>query len=333
MFRYLLLFVLFSTSAMAQFVSPEARNMARQSVMMKNPEPELLPAPVLLDDDIKIVMVINGEMISKKDLNDRIRAFSFNLNIPINAETKDMMIARVKQATIDEKLKIVEAEREKINISDKEIDEAVENLAEGNGKTLAEFKQEFRNAGVDFDVFRTQIKSDLAWIRLVRQKSMGQIEASRKEVERFISDIETNINSEKVRISEIVIPKDSAGNISTLVYNLRNDPRFPLFAMQFSKSPSSAKGGDLGWINKNMLMPKIRVAVQNMEEKEISDPIEIGEDYHIIRLEKIYDPKEDKAKVPSFNEAKRTIEGNRIEEFASNYLNKIRQKAIIEIKE
>lgn len=332
MFRYLLLFLFLSSNAFAQFVSQEARGIARQSIMMEAPEPQK-PEVIKLDDDIKIVMVINGEMISGKDINDRIKAFAFNLQIPINIETKDMLYSRVKQATIDEKIKLSEAVKEKIVISDKDVDEAIANIAENNGKSVEELAQGFRDGGVDFDVFKTQIRSDLSWIRLVRQKSRGEIEPTQKEIERFIANFEKDMSIEKVKISEIVVPKKGSREIESLMYNLRNDNRFALFAMQFSNSASSAKGGDLGWVDKEMLMPKIRKVLINMSEGDISEPIEIGDDYHIIKLERKYNPEQDKVSVPSKDEVKKILEGNAIEEFASNYLNKIRQKSIIEIKD
>ena len=71
-------------------------------------------------------------MISSTDIEERAKAFVMNTRIPFNAETKKMIIAKVIQSAIDEKLKLQEAERQGIEISDKEIDASIQNFEQNN---------------------------------------------------------------------------------------------------------------------------------------------------------------------------------------------------------
>lgn len=52
--------------------------------------------------------------------------------IPMNEETKGMIYQKVLTATIDEKLKMQEAKRNKIEVSDKDIDASIASFAEVN---------------------------------------------------------------------------------------------------------------------------------------------------------------------------------------------------------
>ncbi len=67
-------------------------------------------------------------------------------------------------------------------------------------------------------------------------------------------------------------------------------------------------------------------------EGEISNPVEVGKDFYILKLEKIYDPARDKPFIPNEEDVKRAIEGQRLEEFANSYMNKLRQKSMVEAK-
>lgn len=134
-------------------------------------------------------------------------------------------------------------------------------------------------------------------------------------------------------VSEIVIPQKQAKHISDLVENLRHDPRFELYAMQFSQSPSAPNGGRLGWVNKGQLAQPLEKALLNMKEGNISDPILLGTDYYILRLEKVYRPGTDKAPEVTEAEVKNMLENKKTDEVATKYLRDLRNRAIINRKD
>lgn len=322
-----LLSIFIASTANAQFISNQDRN-NNMSLMFQQ-------EPILAKEENKeftIKLIVNGEILSNKDIDDRIKAFALNTQIPVNSSTIDMVTARVLKATTDEIIKLQEATKEGIKVSDKDIMSAIENFAAKQNMSIFQFRNDLAREGVDFEVFKNQIKSDLSWVKLVRQKNYGK-EASQKDIDKAIEIAKNEINTEKYKISEIIIPKEDSKNIEDLIKNLENDPRFELYAMQFSNAPSSAKGGDLGWVKKNSLLPKIYEVIKNMQDGDISKAVEIDDNYHIIKLEKTYNPEDGLAQVPSREEVKYMIETERLEEFATNYINKIRQKAIIEMKD
>lgn len=69
--------------------------------------------------------------------------------------------------------------------------------------------------------------------------------------------------------------------------------------MQFSEAPSSSKGGSLGWINRERLITPLKNALGKLKPGEVSDPVKVGQDYYILKLDKIFDPKRDKAETPT----------------------------------
>ena len=102
--------------AKAQFANQVPQEEEKSSVVFKQtntPEvkkttkPQIKDEPIRLFEkgDIKIIAVVNGEMISSTDIEQRAKAFVMNTKIPFNAETKRMIIAKVIQSVIDDNLK------------------------------------------------------------------------------------------------------------------------------------------------------------------------------------------------------------------------------------
>lgn len=329
--------------AKAQFANQVPQEEEKSSVVFKqtNPpevnkttKPQIKDEPIRLFEkgDIKIIAVVNGEMISSTDIEQRAKAFVMNTKIPFNAETKRMIIAKVIQSAIDEKLKVQEALKQGIEISEKDIDLSVKSFEASNKIPEGELKNLLAKNDVSIKVFREQLKSDLAWIRLVRRQMAIDGELTDKEIEEGINESAKDMSTPKYMVSEIVIKKPNAKNLEDLVSNLRRDPRFELYAAQFSESPSASSGGNLGWLNEGQLIEPLNSKVLSMKDGEVSDPIQIGNDFYILKLVQTYHPERDKPNLPTKEEMRRFMENKRLEEVSDKLLHNIRQKAVIELR-
>ena len=120
----LALCLMFSAEARAQFaagyapVRPEAAPSGeeQQSVLFRQApapaeaaprpaEPENIRKPTPYTGSIRILAQVNGDIITTEDINHRVRAFCMTTGIPYNRQTKLLIINKVMQNTIDEKLK------------------------------------------------------------------------------------------------------------------------------------------------------------------------------------------------------------------------------------
>lgn len=293
---------------------------------------EALKPITLFENKLKIYALVNGEVITSSDMQSRINAFILTTGIPYNDQTKNMITQKVLQSAIDEKLKIQEAQKNEIKVSQSEINEAVQQFEQSNNMPEGELKKILNEAKVSMKVWTTQIEADLAWRKLISTKGYNQISISENEVNHALEEIKKDMSVKKFMVSEIVIEKNEAKGIEQLVENLRHDPRFELYAMQFSQSPSSANGGHLGWISEGQLPQVLENSVKSMKEGDISDPIAYGKDLYILKLEKIFDPANDKNAVPDKKEVRTFLENKKLEEYSARYIKNLRSRALIEKK-
>ena len=283
-------------------------------------------------ESLKIAAVVNDEIISTRDLQNRVNLFLMTTRIPLNPQTQNMIFSRVLNNAIEEKIKLQAAEKEGIKISPQELADSVQQFEKNNQINTGELKKILAQNKVDMDAFENQMKADMAWVRLVRRKMYSDAQVTQKELEKAMADAKTDLSTPNYFVSEIYIRKKDAKDLSVLVNNLRQDPRFELYAMQFSQSPTAANGGRLGWLNKGKLPEEIEKKLDKMHEGEISDPILYGEGYYIVRLDKTFDPKVDKPEIPTQNDMKKFLENQKMEEFSKKYLQDLHQKAVIELR-
>lgn len=292
----------------------------------------LIGAPAVLAQSFNIIAIVNGELISSEDIDNRMKAFSMTANVPINKETEAMIFQRVLHNTIDEKLKLQAAAANGVVIPAKDVNAAVDSFEENNRMKKGELKQILKKRGISFEAFKKQMESDLAWVRLIRKNIAMEPLVTQAEIEDTLTDAQKDLAQPKWLVYEIFIKNDNAKNLKQLVSNLRKDPRFELYAVQFSDAPSAASGGNLGWANKGSFPPEIEAALAKMKEGQISEPIKTSEGYYIMKLVGGYDPEKDPTPQPTKEDIKKFLENKRMETFANNHLQKLRQKAVIELR-
>lgn len=308
----------------------EAQMKAQQEAERKRAE-ELKPI-TLFENKLKIYALVNGEVITSSDMQSRINAFILTTGIPYNAKTKSMITTKVLQAAIDEKLKLQEAKKNKIEITPQEVKKAVKEFEQANGMKAGQLNKVLSEAKVRMNIWTKQIEADLAWKKLVANKGYSRMNISETEINRAFDDIRKDMKTQKYMVSELVINKKDAKDIKELAEVLRQDPRFELYAMQFSQSPSAANGGHLGWVTKGKLPATLENVIVKLKDGEVSNPVAYGNDYYIFKMEKVFNPVTDAKSLPSKKEVKAYLENKKLEEFSSKYIKDLRNRALIEKK-
>lgn len=308
----------------------EKRLKEQQEAERKRAE-ELKPVK-LYENNLKIYALVNGEVITSSDMQSRINAFIMTTGIPYNAKTKNMITGKVLQTAIDEKLKIQEAQKNNIKVTAQELSKAVREFEQSNKMEAGQLKKVLAQAGVRMNVWTKQIEADLAWKKLISSKGYSRISVGETEIDRAMVDIKKDMKTQKYMISEIVINKKDAKDIKELSEVLRQDPRFELYAMQFSQSPSAANGGHLGWVTKGKLPQVLETAAFKLKEGAVSDPVAYGNDYYVFKMEKIFNPQTDAKSLPSRKQVRAYLENKKMEEFSNKYIKDLQNKALIEKK-
>ena len=283
---------------------------------------------ISMANTFNITALINGDIISNEDINDQINIFMLNSPVPYNDETKDMITHRVMAQTIEQKLKLQAAKKDNINISNEDIEKQMELWAKKNNLNLSSLKSK----NINKDALADNIKAELAWIKLIRKKFFQTSHITQKEINKTIDEVTKDMSIKKYQVLEIFLKKENAKDINSLVEKLREDPRFELYAARFSDAPSAANGGNVGWINSGKMLSALEMRLNSMNVGEVSDAIQIGDGYYILKLVQVFDPKKNPNFTPNQQEIKSLLENQKMEAISKKMLQELKQKAIVEVK-
>ncbi|MBR1605664.1 MAG: peptidylprolyl isomerase [Alphaproteobacteria bacterium] len=281
--------------------------------------------------DTKIMAVVNGEAISSADVDSYGKLFLMNTGVPLNNKTKPMILNKVLRTAIDDKIKAQEVEKNQLTLSSKDMSAALSHYETSRKIGRGQLEKVLKNKGINPEIFKNQLQTEILWARLIRRKMMMDSSITQREVEDAINRSQEDMKTPKYKVSEIVIPVAKGKDIDILVDNIRRDGLFNMYAAQFSQSPSSANGGDLGWIKEGQLAKPLENKIKNMRIGQVSQPVKYENNYYILRLDDKFVPAA-KPKQISYDDMKNVLETERLEGYSAKYLQNLRQKSVIEFK-
>ncbi|MBX7535704.1 peptidylprolyl isomerase [Qipengyuania sp. GH1] len=235
--------------------------------------------------------VVNGHVITGTDLDQRVALLVNANDTELPPEEMERVRAQVLRNLIDETLQIQAAEAEDIVISDPEVDQTFARVAAQNNQRVEDMGDYLASVGSSAASLKRQIKGELAWQRLLRQKVSFFVNVSAEEVNEMMERLEASKGTNEYWVWEIfqsATPENDAAveaNAAKIMEQLRQGGSFVAYARQFSEASTAAVGGDLGWIRLPQLGdPQLETIVDQMEPGQLVGPLKIPGGYWIVYL-------------------------------------------------
>lgn len=148
------------------------------------------------------------------------------------------------------------------------------------------------------DRYMTAETVDIVYLTVAAEMLRGSVEYSEEELREYYQDqAEQTLAPERRRARHILINADDASmpaasaQISELRARVEGGEDFATLAQQHSQDAgSAASGGDLGWMESEMLVGAFRDELFAMEAGELRGPVETEFGSHLILLEEIEAP-------------------------------------------
>jgi peptidyl-prolyl cis-trans isomerase SurA len=214
--------------------------------------------------------------------------------LPNNEEIRARILPQVVESLIEEQLKLQEARRNKLEVTEEEVAEGFKVVASQNKYTAEEFTGLMKKAGISTDTLNDQIKAQLAWNKVIKEILRNSVDVSDSDVNTRIERMKAKIGQTEYLAAEIYLPIGNAKQASQIQQfaqkmaaelQAKKAPFGPV-AVQFSKAAGAEKGGTLGWIQEGQLQPDLEKALFALEEGGVSDPIRLNDGIHILNLQK-----------------------------------------------
>lgn len=222
----------------------------------------------------EIIASVDGEKITKDELYDVLVG---------------QYGATELSALIDNKIIEMEADKEEITVSDKEIDKEYNSYVDSYGGEEA-LSTALKQSGVTADDLKVEIENYLKLEKLLEPR----IEITEEELQTYFDENKESFDEvEQVEGSHILVEDEATATEVTEMLASGGD--FVELAAEYSTDTANAdNGGELGYFSKGDMVAEFENTAFSMEVGTISDPVKTEYGYHII---KVTDEKEAKEAV------------------------------------
>jgi peptidyl-prolyl cis-trans isomerase SurA len=274
----------------------------------------------------RIVARVNGEIITEFELDQRLGALLEARKVP---GTPRELRQQLLEQMIDDILLAQEARRLEIEVADDEVDAQIEQIKKQSGLSTEKLERYIQNSQqLTMSEYRERIRQNILKNRLinfmVRRKVVVTEEAMRdyyqEHKDRFSQGGSVNLS---------LILYDPAAHPDLAERLESGDISFSKAARRYSVGPGAANGGRIGSIAPEDLAEAWTVAIQELEQGEISEPFRVENRMAILKLNS-----RQGTKTASFEDVREKIRqrlaGKRSEKQFESYMNTLRSKAIID---
>jgi peptidyl-prolyl cis-trans isomerase SurA len=248
-------------------------------------------------NSIGIAAVVNDQSISDYELDQRV---AFAVAVYGSKPTPEE-IQRIRRITLqqmeEEKIQIAEAKRMKITVSPVDVEKEIDSFLKEQGVSKEELAKVLANAGTSLDTFRNQRIASLAWRQVIERAFVSEVVVTEAMKDDAMRRAVEGANKPHYRVSELFLavdrPEDEAhvkAEIEGIEKQIRAGGSFRNLARQYSRNPSAALGGDMGWVYDGQLDPELNDAVAKLEIGELSKPIRAKGGWYLLGLQERQEP-------------------------------------------
>jgi len=243
-----------------------------------------------------IVAVVNSEVITRRELNDRVtlveqRMKQQGIAMPPAAEMQKQLLERL----IVDRAQLQLAKELGIHVDDTMLDRAVARIAEQNKMTLQAFRDQVEREGTSFAKFREEIRDEITMQRVREREVDNKIQITESEVDNELAaEAAAPQTQQEFNLAQILvrIPENASAEqigerrkrAEDILGQLGAGGDFARLAATYSDSIDALKGGELGWRSQDRLPQLFVDAVANLKQGEVSAIVKSANGFHILKV-------------------------------------------------
>jgi len=275
----------------------------------------------------RIVAVVNGEIITFQDLQQRVRMVTGQTSDP--AAVGEAM-PQILESMIDDIILRQEAQRLKIEVSDSEVENEIRQFKARRRLSDDEFERSLRLQGLTQEQFKEQSRQDIVKHKMLGYMVRRKVVVTQEEIDAYIEKNRAELTTERTVDMQLIISVD-ADRAEALYDELNGGGiSFDEAVERYSVGPKVNNGvmTDVRW--REMDEPW-RDALRELNAGEMSKPFMIQDKWVILKLLDRRDgAKQEQAAVE--DEVREAIMRPKLEERFKEYMSGLRAKAIIQNK-
>jgi peptidyl-prolyl cis-trans isomerase SurA len=278
----------------------------------------------------RVVAVVDNEVITLSDLQREEALKKSETGQDDRLVLEDM---------IDRKLQMAAAKREGVDVTDKELDDAVADIMKRNNMDVMQFNMALTKEGLTLEQYKEELREQITLSRLFNKNVRSSVNVDEAEAREFYqNNLKTFSLPEEIRVRRIFLSMpdhatpDQAASIEkkaqSVYVRLRQGEDFVHLVREVSQGETASLDGDLGFMRRDDALPEIAAAARELKPGESSSPFMCAGGYNIIKLEEVRTPVKPFEKVK--DEIMKTLYEQKLENTYRSWLQALRGESHIE---
>ena len=203
---------------------------------------------------------------------------------------------------IDRKLQMAAAKREGMDVTDKELAEAIADIMKRNGVDDKQFEAALAKEGMTLEQYKSELREQMTLSRTFNKFVRSGLAVDEAEVARILRPQPQELCPARgdpgapdllprcPRRRSSGQDRGGQGKGRGRAAAGKKGEDFIRLVKELSEGENAALGGDLGFMQRDQLISEIEEATRTLKPGEIAGPIPVGGGFHIIRLEEVRTP-------------------------------------------
>jgi peptidyl-prolyl cis-trans isomerase SurA len=278
----------------------------------------------------RVIAVVNDEIITMSDLQREEAIKKHDAKLDDRLVLEDM---------IDRKLQMAAAKRVGMDVTDKELEEAITDIMARNKMDSRTFEAALAKEGLTLEQYKADLREQMTLSRLFNKYVRAGVAIDEAEARRFYqNNLKAYSLPDEIRVRQIFLPLPE--NASTAqdaevrdkalaVYErAKKGEDFIRLVHEISEGVTAEQDGDLGFMQRDHMLPEIEEAVRLLKPGEIAGPLKFAGGYNVMKLEEIRTPARPFEKVK--DEIMKTLYEQKVENTYRSWLQTLRSGSHIE---
>jgi peptidyl-prolyl cis-trans isomerase SurA len=265
----------------------------------------VLPGRCLAELVDRVVAVVNDDVITMSEVNEEGRSFFKKITEQAPAEELSAALRHAREEVlnglIDKKLIAQEAVKQKVTVTDAELDAAFKQMIATNNMTPEQFRDQLNNAGMTEEAYRDNLKNQILQSKLLNYEVRSKIIITDDMIldyydTRYTKHVEPggyyllqmgfvwkkdSKDSDKVIATSKVDAQKKAERVRALVESGQD---FSTLAKKFSELPSATDGGNIGSFKKDEMADYMWAAISSLKPGQVSKVVETPDGFQFFKL-------------------------------------------------
>ena len=234
------------------------------------------------------VAVVNDSAITGFDLAQRAQIL---VALGFSAASPDALRAEALDRLVEDRLKLQEAERLGLSADADSINAGLDEFAMRSGRSADEFRAAMNKQGVTEQALNDLVSAEVVWRDVVRRRFSRRVDPGEAEIDAEIAVLQERAGV-SYRVAEIGLPvgeegrseADTTALANRLYTELSQGGDFATAVRQYSRAPSAARGGDVGWISTLQMPPDLSATLSRLAPGQLSPPFPVAGGFSILKL-------------------------------------------------